>query len=148
MIVDIQSQPLWRTPTEDPVPLAAACELCFKYQVAEVTSNTSIIDIPSNFLYHFEELRFAFPSSALFMFLLKQIRSRKSSAFEMALIRTLFMLFWNRLVICPCRIVWTNSLAAWCGDTSSTQLMNLYSFCNERKFEIDRVLNNKVSFWI
>lgn len=44
---------------------------------------------------------------------------------------TRLTLFWNREAICPCRTVWTNSLAAWCGDTSSTQLMNLYSFCEK-----------------
>lgn len=84
--------------------------------------------IPSDFLDHLEELRLALPAPALFVFLLKQVRSRFNRLFTRAVIQTLFMLFWKRLVIWPCRIVCTSSRAAWCGDTSSTQFMKRYNF--------------------
>lgn len=38
-------------------------------------------------------------------------------------------------MIWPVRRLLASSLAEWCGETSSTQLMNLYSFCRDAKSE-------------
>ena len=42
-------------------------------------------------------------------------------------------------MICPVLMLLTSSLAEWCGDTSSTLLMNRYSF-----WGVDRVLFLKI----
>ena len=70
--------------------------------------------------------------SFLILFKLRKRLSRAkiSSNCSPSTVLTLFKLFWKRLVIWPVRRFDIISLAEWCGDTSSTVLMNLYNFCS------------------
>lgn len=110
----------------------SSCWTLCKQETSQLMSqskfNWKMRNSPSYLLNHLEELCFAFTTSTLLIFLLECVSNFKFCLERIPFELTLLTLFWNKLVICPFLSVWTNSLAAWCGETRSTQLMKRYNF--------------------